>query len=614
MNIKTITWIVASSLFVPLLVPANAQEIIKIGDEEFTLKGDLVNLSYEVEHQVLEKGLTHYIFRFVSDGKSAPKPLEILWKHPLHHVVALWTPERESFEKPGLWRNRFRSRAPTNAPVIALFGHDNENRYTYACSDALNAIEMSAYVDEYSGSMKCGVGLFMEPQPPIEEYTLTLRIDKRDQKLVKTLSEVAQWWESLPGYRPSEVPGHARLPMYSTWYAFHQDLPVDEVVKQCEMAKQLGMESIIVDDGWQTIDSLSYWYVYTGDWKPVSIPDMKGFVDRVHGTGLKFLLWYSIPFMGLKAENFDRFKGKYLYHSDRHHASVLDPRFPEVRDYLITTFKNAIIDWDVDGFKLDFIDRMYPTEETVQEAIGGRDYASVNEAIDRLMTDIMEELKRVKPNVMIEFRQAYIGPLMRKYGNMFRAGDCPNGAIENKVKVLDLRMISGNTAVHSDMIMWHRDEPVEGAALQLLNVLYSVPQVSVKLDEIHEPHKKMLAFWLSFWRDHQRTLLDGELMPYNPEMNYPMVSAETEEKKITTIYVGEKIIPGPTPGQAMFVVNATPGDKVLLKVEQKEKRARKALIYTVTGELIKEERVALDKEYQEFRVPPSGLLHLTKPN
>ena len=37
----------------------------------------------------------------------------------------------------------------------------------------------------------------------------------------------------------------------------------------------------------------------------------------------------------------------------------------------------------------------------------------------------MTRLTKIKTDVLIEFRQSYIGPLMRKYGNLFRAGDCP---------------------------------------------------------------------------------------------------------------------------------------------------------------------------------------------
>ena len=68
------------------------------------------------------------------------------------------------------------------------------------------------------------------------------------------------------------------------------------------------------------------------------------------------------------------------------------------------------------------------------EATGGRDFASVNEATDRMMTDVLAELRKVKPDVMIEFRQPYIGPLIRKYGNMFRASDCPNSYLANRVQ------------------------------------------------------------------------------------------------------------------------------------------------------------------------------------
>ncbi|QTH40015.1 hypothetical protein J4772_20555 [Cohnella sp. LGH] len=59
----------------------------------------------------------------------------------------------------------------------------------------------------------------------------------------------------------------------------------------------------------------------------------------------------------------------------------------------------------------------------------GRDYDSVSEAVDRLLSDVMERMRAVKPDVMIEFRQKYIVPLMRKYGNMFRVADCLNNLL-----------------------------------------------------------------------------------------------------------------------------------------------------------------------------------------
>src|SRR5204862_5578675 len=131
----------------------------------------------------------------------------------------------------------------------------------------------------------------------------------------------------------------------------------------------------------------------------------------------------------------------------------------------------------------------------------------------------------LRPEVMIEFRQPYIGPLIRKFGNMLRAGDCPNSALANRVKTVDLRLLSGQTAVHADMIMWHPTERVESAALQLLNILFAVPQVSVRLEQLPPDHRAMLAFWVGYWNSNRPVLLDGAIEPLFPAANYPLVVA-----------------------------------------------------------------------------------------
>ncbi len=38
-----------------------------------------------------------------------------------------------------------------------------------------------------------------------------------------------------------------------------------------------------------------------------------------------------------------------------------------------------------------------------------QDYISVPAAVDRLLTDIIAWLRQIKPDVMIEFRQSYVG-------------------------------------------------------------------------------------------------------------------------------------------------------------------------------------------------------------
>jgi alpha-galactosidase len=260
------------------------------------------------------------------------------------------------------------------------------------------------------------------------------------------------------------------------------------------------MDTVIGDDGWQTDDN-SRGYAYCGDWEVAEgkIPDMKDFVDRIHATGMKIMIWYSVPFVGLHSKNYERFKDMLMDHTGnmRDYWSM-DPRYKEVRDFLVDTYAKAVKDWKLDGLKLDFIDSFQLHGKSL-EYDARRDYQSLEEAIDALMTEVKEALTAINPEILIEFRQTYVGPAIRKYGNMLRVGDCPADAMLNRQDVVNLRLTSGETAVHSDMIMWHSDACVEAAAMQLVSVLFSVPQISMKIAKLREEHKKMLGFYLSIF-------------------------------------------------------------------------------------------------------------------
>ncbi|HEX6739668.1 MAG TPA: glycoside hydrolase family 36 protein, partial [Vicinamibacteria bacterium] len=397
------------------------------------------------------------------------------------------------------------------------------------------------------------------------------------------------------------------------WYNYHQSVDAAVLLKEVAVAKTLGFDSILVDDGWQTMDT-KRGYAFTGDWQPERMPDMKGFVEGCHRLGVKVVLWYAVPFMGKNAKAAERFKDKSLRFEERLGAYVLDPRYPEVRAYLIETYSRAIHDWGIDGFKLDFIERFVADERTVLEAGGGRDYASVNEAADRLMTDVLAELRKVKPDVMIEFRQPYIGPLIRKYGNMFRASDCPNSYLANRVKTVDLRLLTGDTAVHGDMIMWHYTEPVEQAALQLLNILFSVPQVSVRLQEIPKDHLEMVRFYTAYWNENRAALLDGELAALYPAANYPVVvgTARGGGKQVVGLY-GDAFVSldGRRPPPKLDVVNAKSSETVVLAPAQALGSYR-YLVRDCQGRIVKRGQAALSAGVHSFRVPPSGVIAFEK--
>mgnify|MGYP001259029358 CR=1 FL=1 len=548
--------------------------------------------------------LLHITLRW--NHNTSPNPVTIWWTFPVKDTQGCWHPGvRFSRYLPPDWIKGNRSYATSSAPVHALYSQDGENRLTFALSDGLNVCSLSAGIREENGVFVCKAVLFDAPTPAMKEYHVALRIDARPIPWYETIQQVSQWWESLPGYTPVSVPEAGTLPMYSCWYSFHQDLHPEAIETQCAAAKKLGCDTVIVDDGWQTDDN-ARGYAYCGDWEMCAskIPDMAAHVARVHRLGMRYLLWYSVPFVGRRSKAWQRFSGKILTHWDEQGAAVLDPRYPEVREYLTGIYEKALREWNLDGFKLDFVDSFFQPEQENPQADPGRDFESVPEAVDVLLSGVITRLKALKPDIMIEFRQSYIGPLMRKYGNLFRAGDCPDDALSNRVSTIDLRLLCGNSAAHSDMLMWHQEEETASAALQILNVLYAVPQISVDLTALPTEHREMLAFWLSFWRKHRNILLFGQLRPHMPQLLYPLVEAEQDGTVIASLY-GDVVAPIAEKKQTILI-NATRARRVV--VEAKEGASSHWSSYNCCGHF--QENGILKPGVQSIPVPPAGFVQI----
>lgn len=560
-----------------------------------------------------EDGLAFFRLKLTSQQPQRPPKVKLAWEAPIVDIHARWHPQAGfSRNLPPDFAGPAQARGNSSAPVMSLYDLNGRNRLTYAFSDAMNAVLMMANVHEETADLKCWIQLFNEPCPPMTEYEAVLRIDTRDVHFSRAIGDVSAWWAAQEGYDPSPVPEPARLPLYSSWYSFHQKVDAAEVEKQCGLAKELGCEAVIMDDGWQTTDT-SRGYEHCGDWEPLRIPDIKEHVARVHDIGMKYVLWYAVPFVGVQnPKTWGKFKDKFLT-ADRKGFGIgtLDPRFPDVREHLIGVFERAMIDWDLDGLKLDFVDSFRLPPEMQDVLGGGRDYDSVPEAVDRLLSDVIDRLRKIKPDVMIEFRQGYIGPLMRRYGNMFRAGDCPNDSLSNRVRTMDIRLLCGNTACHSDMLMWHPDEPVESAAMQIVNILFSVPQISVLLDKLPPEHHEMTRFWLAFWRDNRDVLLDGELLPQSPELLYPAITATSAGKRVIAVYgdtvgqVGDRVPP------ELYVINGTLKDRVVIEAGE-DLGFRFMEVRDCRGRAVQSAPTQLSAGVHAIHIPPAGVARLAR--
>lgn len=369
----------------------------------------------------------------------------------------------------------------------------------------------------------------------------------------------------------------------------------------------MGFSTIIVDDGWQTDDN-NRGYSFCGDWEPAAkkFPDFPAHVKRVQDMGLKYLMWFSVPYIGKNAKMWPHFKDKLLYYDEFQQAGILDLRYPTVREYLKGIYIKAVKIWNIDGLKLDFIDEFYLRPES-PEYSEGMDFADIQEALDVFLTQVMEELKTVRQDILIEFRQRYIGPRIRKYGNLLRVADCPGSGISNRVGSVDIRLLAGETAVHSDMLMWHKNENVKDAALQVISCLFSTVQISVELKNITEEMRKMLVFWMKFMSEHMNILQMTQIQPQEPENLYPQIQAEDENTRILVHYSRGRIVDIQNTPRTVYYVHGTKGEEVCFRIPPE-----KSISYQVMDCMgnLAEEGMWTHKKWDSLIIPTGGMIRM----
>lgn len=531
-----------------------------------------------------------------------PEKFSVKWKFSAKDCAFTWNPGMMDIH--GLYfdwgKKVIKSRLASWMPQQQLISRTGRNKLNIAVSDVDTPIEIGTGICEEDATVDCEINFFTFPTSPKTEYSAVVRLDMRDIAYYDSIYDVSYWWENECGYEACFVPEEAKLPMDSLWYSFHQRLDKDEIIKECKLSKELGMETVIIDDGWQTDDN-NRGYAYCGDWlvAPKKMGDMATLVENIHNVGMKVMIWYSVPYMGIHCKKYEEFKDMLLDKSgDEKTFFALDPRYKKVREYLVGVYTEAVRNWRLDGLKLDFIDSFFLKGKSL-ESDPARDYPSLEDAIHALMSEVKASLTKINPNILIEFRQSYVGPSIRKYGNMLRVGDCPCDILKNRFNVVNLRYTSGKTAVHSDMIMWNTEDTAENAALQFASILYSVPQISMRIDKLPEDHYKMLKFYISFWRKWREVLLDGKIIATNPECEYSLVCSELEDKAVFTAY-SDRVIPVKT--KETVAVNATAGETLIIK----NAAGKKYTVLNCKGEEISQGEIV--SNLQEINVPTAGMV------
>ncbi len=549
-----------------------------------------------------------YKFTYTAQEKTVPSQITVRWRIPSVGIFTTWNPVTKLNKAlrtvvtagiPGA------ARVSDGAPVQALIGHNGRNTVTFAVSDAVTPIETNTQIYEDGMGMTCEVKFFVLPVRAMDKYEAYVRIDFSDIPYYEALKNVGIWWREDCGYKEAYVPEFAKDILYSTWYSYHHLFTDAEIVEQCKAAYEMGMKNIILDGGWSVLDKDHRGY---GDYyvNRNKIKDMAAMVDEIHKIGMKFMLWFSVPFISRDTECWHKLNEYVLDPEPDTVWHCLDPRYKEVREYIIGVFERSVKEWNLDGLKLDFINS-FNLSEYSRRKDERRDIECLEDAVAQLVDEIGVRLKSIKPDILIEFRQPYAGPKTLETGNMIRVNDCPNDALFNRVGSIDLRLLTGKTAVHSDMIGWNKNDTPKGVARQLIGVLFSVPQISVKIEEQSEKQYKTLKFYMDFYTRHRAELIDGSLIPLNPQANYSIVIGEKDNAAVAVCYSNNYISLGGY--EKLAIVNGTEEGTIILDsaVNSYDKNAT---IYDCMGNIVQNKKITIDKGINVLEIPPCGIIEM----
>ncbi len=539
-----------------------------------------------------------------------PAPICVEWRIPCVDCYSVWS-THETYRRninPS-WSPRVQDASFTYGPPIQqVISADGRNRLTVALSDGVNPTRITMGVYEPTVFIKCAAEFFsilktpdravpVASSEPVTSYHAVIRIDVRDLPYADALGDAQRFFQAC-GYASPTVPAAAFDALYSTWYAFHTGVTAKNVLEECRRAVGYGLKAVIVDDGWQ---------IERGEWrpKPDAFPDMAAFVSDVHALGMKCLLWVTPPHLSKAAACYPRFRDMVL---DPDGCGCFDPRYPAVRDYLCETLVGNARAWDLDGYKIDFID-FFADYRSTPEQDARRDFVSVFEAARALLKRLTDELRAFMPEFLIEFRQPYYSPAACAYASMMRVGDCAADAMENHIKGTILRQSVAGLAIHSDMLTWNTAESAEHAARQVIAALFLVPQISVRFDKTPPEHLAMLRFYLAFREWYADVLLHGELEAEDPELLYPMVSAYKDGCRIAVSH--GKTVLRPAPSDTLYYINAS-GTRIHILRPTEDFGRVTYTAYTCTGEVSAEGALDLNAAPHEFDIPIGGMLEVRR--
>ncbi len=491
---------------------------------------------FEATVDIKDHGLNKYILSIYlhSTYAAAPPAFSISVKFPKDKINQIWNSKTWSnksyFSLPSY------DRAAAGFSIISGLTINDQNQITFTCKDAYHAKFVSSNIREENDSVIFNLGFF-EDNPPLsnlQDYQAEVLVDFRNIHFSKAIYDASSWFladEFKQGVASIDT---TNVPVFSTWYPMHRNIPLENITRELDSLRTFNFKSVLVDDGWQSLVKMKIDTSYA--YEVESYKTMNLFKQKCSEMGLPLYLWYSIPFMGGNPVVLKKFEGKYIRYRAPRQMYVLDPRYAEVRKHLVSTYANFLKEWQFDGYWFDFLKGFYPREGAVIEQDNGRDFVSIQLAVDTLYADMEARLKGIKPDIFMGQKFSVVGPNLVSYQNFLTGFVGVENARIVREKMVNNRLLYGKYTPFMEVVAINSREKADEIARKIQSVLFGNPYLSFYITTLPQESKQTIRFWLDYWQQNYKVIFEGSFEPMQVSRFYPVVKVENEQKIIYMLY------------------------------------------------------------------------------
>jgi len=395
------------------------------------------------------------------------------------------------------------------------------------------------------------------------------------------------------------VPDACAEPVWCSWYAFRARYGHDEIIENGRLAVDLGFRNVIMDAN----ASPDGEWLYGGAGKTAR---------TLRDLGLRAVLWVAPYALRRSMPEFEKHHHLVAVAPDGKSSVSVCPMAEGAAEFVADRVRSLMIDNDLDGLKLDFLDRPNLWNCAADHK---HIYQTLGEGADACMAAMHEAITEVKSDAIIEFRQNYTNINNRKYGNCFRGNDAPYDFDQIRRETFQVRPYANGIPVHADYAYWHPAEPLSNKAIFMACITYGcVPTLSMDLRKFTEEENRLVKAWLDFYTREKDVLLHGSLIPMSFDPHFSVSRVESQRKTVFGLFseIPPALLEVSNDPEELIVINGTNLPHVYTKILDVRGGFACRILDPFHEPMEEFELQADDHLCLDFPVPLGGLLRLAR--